>query len=141
VVVRVILGEMPSKRRAWKRAGPVGKRPPPSSATDCPSRESGAGRKEGKDGRRRGATTNREGTMLFATSLAGPILRVSAGGEPPIPVTEIAKGETAHRFPQFLPDGRHFLYLRVSTDANQAGVYVGIVDARPEAQSLKRILE
>jgi Tol biopolymer transport system component/tRNA A-37 threonylcarbamoyl transferase component Bud32 len=87
-----------------------------------------------------GATTNGQGTMLFATSLAGPILRVSAGGEPPIPATEIAKGETAHRFPQFLPDGRHFLYFRASSDANQAGVYVGLVDAKPEAQSLKRIL-
>src|SRR5262249_42040072 len=45
-----------------------------------------------------------------------------------------------HQWPQFLPDGRHFLYLRVSNDPNQTGVYVGSIDVKPEAQSFKRLL-
>jgi hypothetical protein len=50
VVVRVILGKMPTKKRAVKRGDPIGKRRPPVSATDCPSREGGAGRRERKTG-------------------------------------------------------------------------------------------
>jgi hypothetical protein len=53
----------------------------------------------------------------------------------------LAKGEFGHRFPQFLPDGRHFLYLRVSTDdPNRTGIYAGSIDAKPDEQSLKRLL-
>jgi hypothetical protein len=52
VVVRVILGKMPMKRRASKRERPIDERPPPGTATDCLSRDCAAGQK-GKDGRRR----------------------------------------------------------------------------------------
>jgi dipeptidyl aminopeptidase/acylaminoacyl peptidase len=40
-------------------------------------------------------------------------MRVSALGGAPTPVTilEAAKGAVTHRWPQFLPDGKHFLYL------------------------------
>ena len=55
-------------------------------------------------------------------------------------ITSLAKGETGHRWPQFLPDGRHFVYLRVSSDSTQMGVYVGSIDAQPGAQSLERVL-
>jgi eukaryotic-like serine/threonine-protein kinase len=40
-----------------------------------------------------------------------PIARVSAAGGMAIPVTELAANETTHDYPEFLPDGRHFLYL------------------------------
>jgi eukaryotic-like serine/threonine-protein kinase len=69
-----------------------------------------------------------------------PLLRVSALGGAATPITVLAKGEIRHQWPQFLPDGRHFLYLRVSNDSNQNGVYVGSIDVKPEAQSLKRLL-
>jgi len=61
----------------------------------------------------RGGTWNQEGVILFTPNLNVPLHRVSASGGTPIPVTSLdpGKGDTTHRWPQFLPDGRHFLYL------------------------------
>jgi eukaryotic-like serine/threonine-protein kinase len=39
------------------------------------------------------------------------LLRVSAAGGEPTPATELGAKETTHDYPEFLPDGRHFLYL------------------------------
>jgi eukaryotic-like serine/threonine-protein kinase len=36
---------------------------------------------------------------------------VDANGGTPAPVTKLAKGEEAHHWPWFLPDGEHFLFL------------------------------
>jgi Tol biopolymer transport system component len=92
-------------------------------------------------GRLNGVTTNKDGVIIFASSAANqPVFRVSSAGDAPVPLTALAKGEGSHRWPQFLPDGRHFLYLRTSADPNQMGVYVGSIDVKPEAQSLKRLL-
>jgi serine/threonine protein kinase/WD40 repeat protein len=61
----------------------------------------------------RGGTWNQEGVILFTPNLNVPLHRVSASGGTPIPVTSLdpGKGDTTHRWPQFLPDGRHFLYV------------------------------
>ena len=65
MVVRVILGKMPTKRRASKWGGPIDERPPPGTATDCPSREGAAGQKS-KDGRRRHrATVKKTSTIAY----------------------------------------------------------------------------
>ena len=43
--------------------------------------------------------------------------------------------------PSFLPDGRHFVYLRFSPGAPEAsGVYVGTLDAAPDRQSTERLM-
>jgi Tol biopolymer transport system component len=57
-------------------------------------------------------TWNREGTILFAQFAQG-IYRVSDKGGKPEPVRpgDLAKLETIASWPQFLPDGRRFLYL------------------------------
>jgi len=47
---------------------------------------------------------------------------VPLSGGQAMPITTLAKGDSAHTWPQFLPDGRHFLYLRLSADPNLAGV-------------------
>ena len=65
----------------------------------------------------RGGTWNADGTILFAPETQDSIQSVSVGGELGEPVTILdssRKGETTHRYPFFLPDGRHFLYLRGS---------------------------
>ena len=58
-----------------------------------------------------GGTWNRDGVILFSQS--GRLYRVSAAGGAPVPVMEldIGRGEMAHTFPQFLPDGRRFLFF------------------------------
>jgi serine/threonine protein kinase len=70
-----------------------------------------------------GGAWNREGTILFATSEA-PILKVSATGGEPVVVTHPESGQR-HLYPQFLPDGRHFVY---SVIGPAPGVYGGSLD-------------
>jgi hypothetical protein len=40
-----------------------------------------------------------------------------------------AQGVVSHYFPQFLPDGRHFLYYQRSTKSESAGAFVGTLDS------------
>jgi Tol biopolymer transport system component len=87
-----------------------------------------------------GATSNKDGVVVFGVFAPNPLFRVSDSGGTVLPVTALTKGETNHRWPQFLPDGRHFLYQRVSADPDRTGVYVGSVDAKPEEQSPTRLL-
>jgi Tol biopolymer transport system component/predicted Ser/Thr protein kinase len=73
-----------------------------------------------------------EGVILLATVAAGPLMKVSAdGGEPsPMTVLDRSLAETRHSNPFFLPDGRHFLYLSVrNTTGPQAWICVGSLDS------------
>jgi dipeptidyl aminopeptidase/acylaminoacyl peptidase len=65
----------------------------------------------------RGGCWSANDVILFAPNNQGPIARVSASGGSPASVTavDVAKHEFGHRYPQFLPDGKHFLYVAVST--------------------------
>lgn len=89
-----------------------------------------------------GGTWNRDGVILFTANRTPSLFRVSASGGVATPVTALdqSHGETAHRYPHFLPDGQHFLYLRVVTDPQRMGIYAGSIDAKPQEQSLKPIL-
>ena len=60
----------------------------------------------------RGGSWNPDGIIVFAPNGEGPLYKVSAAGGVPSPVTEIdsAQKERSHRWPFFLPDGRHFLF-------------------------------
>ena len=59
----------------------------------------------------RGGTWNSDDVIVFAPNGFGVLLRVMAAGGTPVPVTQLPSGQGSHRFPQFLPDGRHFLFL------------------------------
>jgi Tol biopolymer transport system component len=74
----------------------------------------------------RGASWGPDNTILFGTGYRG-LYRVAAFGGAPQPVTEVdsSRQEGSHRWPQFLPDGRHFLFTVRSGLAEQRGVYVG----------------
>ena len=88
-----------------------------------------------------GATSSKEGVIAFASSqFAAPVFRIPAAGGPAVPVTVLAEGDVGHKYPQFLPDGRRFLYLRISRDPNKTGVYVGSIDAGPDVQNHERVL-
>lgn len=61
----------------------------------------------------RGGSWSRDNVILFAPGFGGAgLLRVSSAGGVPTLVTTVdpASGETNHRWPHFLPDGRHFFY-------------------------------
>jgi Tol biopolymer transport system component len=74
----------------------------------------------------RGASWNRDGTIIFTPAFASsPIFRIPAAGGEPSPVTRPeSPKQTSHRFPQFLPDGRHFLYY-VQGIPESRGIYIG----------------
>jgi Tol biopolymer transport system component len=86
----------------------------------------------------RGGTWNREGVILFCPVGDGPLYRVSASGGLPTPVTRFdpSRGEASHRWPFFLPDGRHFLYHVASFGSGgqqeKMGIYVGSLDSKEE---------
>jgi len=60
----------------------------------------------------RGGSWSSNGTIVFAPGPYSALMRVSASGGEPVEATRLADGgkERSHRFPQFLPDGRHFLF-------------------------------
>jgi Tol biopolymer transport system component len=73
-----------------------------------------------------------DGVILFGTFAAGPLMKVSAEGGEPSPVTTLDRSlaETRHVAPSFLPDGRHFLYLSLrNTTGPQAWICVGSLDS------------
>ncbi|MGI8785001.1 MAG: protein kinase domain-containing protein [Acidobacteriota bacterium] len=61
----------------------------------------------------RGGTWNSEGVIVFAPSVASSLYRVSASGGVAHPLTKLddTRRERGHRWPWFLPDGKHFVYL------------------------------
>src|SRR6185503_16717306 len=88
-----------------------------------------------------GGSWNRDGDIIFGNF--GSLLRVRETGGAAVPVTALDPSgkEEFHLLPTFLPDGRHFVYLRVSPNSPEvSGVYTGTIDARPEAQSAQRLM-
>jgi Tol biopolymer transport system component len=77
-----------------------------------------------------GGVWNQDGVILFGNT-TGPLLRVSADGGTPQPVTKLntSRRETGHMWPHFLPGGGHFLYAAVSADTSQSGVFSGALDS------------
>ncbi len=80
----------------------------------------------------RGGSWSGSGTIVFAPDFRGGLSSVPAAGGNPVAVTKVdAKVHSTHRWPWFLPDGRHFLYLAAS-HANprspESGIYVGSLD-------------
>jgi len=85
-----------------------------------------------------GGSWNREGTIVFAPSATSPLFRVSASGGKPAAVTKLdtSRHEAAHRYPYFLPDGRHVLYtvtaLGGSTDEAANAIHVASLDGKTD---------
>jgi Tol biopolymer transport system component len=81
-----------------------------------------------------------DGTVVFG-SLSG-VWRVSAAGGDPVPLTSIdpSRQEQGHLAPVLLPDGKHFVYLRRSSAAENSGIYLGSLDSKPAEQGLKKLV-
>jgi serine/threonine protein kinase len=86
-------------------------------------------------------TWNKDGVIIFGGIGSGPLWRVSQAGGVPVPLTTVNtdRGESFHALPAFLPDGKHFLYLRGGADPVK-GIYIGSLDAKAGEQSAERIL-
>ncbi len=83
----------------------------------------------------RGGTWNSDGTIVFAPDYQSGLFRVSADGKgEPVQITTLdsSRNEGSHRWPFFLPDGKHFLYLaRAAAETGEAegdAVFVASLD-------------
>jgi Tol biopolymer transport system component len=78
-----------------------------------------------------GGTWNRQGVIVFAPGGPVGLFTVPATGGQPSVLTTLQKGETSHRFPQFLPDGRRFLYF-----AAPGALHLGSIAGGPSIRVL-----
>ena len=72
-----------------------------------------------------------EGVILYDGRQNDPIRRVSAtGGVPTVAVKpEASRKETTVGWPEFLPDGRHFLYLTTGAKPDDSMYRIGLLDS------------
>jgi Tol biopolymer transport system component len=80
----------------------------------------------------RGGSWSKDGVIVFAPLATGPLLRVSVDGGVVVEVAkpDSARGETALRFPCFLPDGRRFLYVVLPRRQGEFDIYAGALDSK-----------
>jgi dipeptidyl aminopeptidase/acylaminoacyl peptidase len=70
------------------------------------------------------------GTILFAPTVSGPLYRIPAAGGTATPVFPIDNVQfSSYRYPWFLPDGQHFIYLAIShTDSSRDMLFFAALD-------------
>ena len=83
-----------------------------------------------------GGSWNRDDTIILGSESG--IQRLAASGGSPSALTSGAPAVT----PSFLPDGRHFVYLRAGSTESQGnpGLYLGSLDTKPKEQSPTRLM-
>jgi eukaryotic-like serine/threonine-protein kinase len=83
----------------------------------------------------RGGAWSPSGTILFSPNTQEALLRVSAtGGGAPSTATQLDRPQhTSHRWPFFLPDGTHYVYLAINHDPSKSAnnmLYYASLDGR-----------
>ena len=83
----------------------------------------------------RGGTWNRDGVIVFTPdSQSTGLFRMSSSGGSPVEVTkpDASRFEQSHRWPVFLPDGNHFLYLAAnfSGQLEKNAIFLGSLDSQ-----------
>jgi len=82
----------------------------------------------------RGGAWNKDGMIIFTPDVIGGLYRVPASGGTPavLTTTDRARGQVSHRWPMFLPDQNHYLFLNANfADAKSPNaVYVGALDSK-----------
>jgi len=76
----------------------------------------------------RGGTWGQDGVILYAAGGTTGLFRILSSGGQATPVTSLKTGHVSHRFPQFLPDGRRFLFFIQGT-ADITGIHLGSLDS------------
>ncbi len=81
----------------------------------------------------RGGSWGPHGVIVFAPTTHSGIYRISESGGESTPVTSVDTSiHTTHRWPKFLPDGNHFIYLAANHHriASHNGIYLGSLEGR-----------
>ena len=77
----------------------------------------------------RGGTWSHDGVIVFAPTPYSGLQQVPASGGVVRPATRFDTGAPPQRFPWFLPDGRHFLYLLGTGGRDQRTIRIGSLDS------------
>jgi eukaryotic-like serine/threonine-protein kinase len=82
-----------------------------------------------------------DGTILFSNGTGGSLMGISAAGGPVRTVTTLnaSRRETAHRWPQFLPDGR-FIFFISSAMPEISGVYLATLQSGQPTRVLSSLV-
>ncbi len=100
---------------------------PPQTLADTPT---------GSDG-----SWSTTGVILFDGQSNDPILKVPATGGTPQPAVsaDASSGVTSVAWPQFLPDGKHFLYVADATGGGQRHLMVASLDGKEAPRKLLEV--
>jgi Tol biopolymer transport system component len=81
---------------------------------------------------RGGGAWSRKGVIVFSPFPMGALQQVSETGGAATPATwlDVSQQETVHRWPQFLPDGRRFIFYNKSKVGGRGGLYEGSLDSK-----------
>jgi eukaryotic-like serine/threonine-protein kinase len=84
-------------------------------------------------GNGKGGSWNEAGEIIFTAEYNSHIQIVAAVGGEPRPVTDLAgdEGIDSHRHPQFLPDGRKFLYMARGAGGRDSEIRMASLDGGP----------
>jgi eukaryotic-like serine/threonine-protein kinase len=92
----------------------------------------------------RGGAWGADGAILFSPNTQTAMLRVNATGGTPVPATKLDPSRhTSHRWPFFLPDGKHYLYFAIHHDSAKSAnnmIYYASIDGRENDGSENRPL-
>ena len=82
----------------------------------------------------RGGAWNQDNVILYSPDYRGALWKIGANGGAATQVTFIDQAKhTTHRWPSFLPDGKHFLYFATHHSGGareQNGIYLGSLDSK-----------
>ncbi len=81
----------------------------------------------------RGGAWNRDGVILFSPDFYTGLYKMSVAGGAPVELTktDASRMESSHRWPIFLPDGKHFLYMagNFSGHVEDNEIFLGSLDS------------
>jgi serine/threonine protein kinase len=77
----------------------------------------------------RGGTWNQEGFIVFSPNLSQPLFEIAAAGGTARPLTQMdaSRQEVSHRWPTFLPDGKHYIFFVRAATPEATGIYGGVL--------------
>lgn len=86
----------------------------------------------------RGGTWNDKGTLLYAPHVGDGLWATTIAASVPRRITTLdrSRQDSSHRWPEFLPDGDHFLFVIRSSNLQRSGLYAGSLS---DAHLLKKI--
>jgi serine/threonine-protein kinase len=73
-----------------------------------------------------GESWSNQGTIAFSPATASFLQQVSEGGGPLQPLTRLEPGEVSHRWPEFLPGGKAFLFAASKSSFNWTNSQVAV---------------